>query len=362
MKNIHLLPTDKPSRLLKTIPKGNLILSKLITSGSHWENQNIYIISDENTKVGEWALNMDIKILVKSPHAMYNNDYFKKIILTTDQDLINDGVQSIDDEFLEWFVKNPSCEKVEVQKWASLAECGYSYHIIIPQEEPKQIYYNTVGRENGVNVIKGQFKTQKEALDLANELNRKFPDLYYDWRETLIKEEPKQETLEEAAERLAKIHCDVRVNTNTTEFQIQQLIIKGAKWEQENSNVNALHFEIDALKRLVKVLEHQQERSYSEEEVYELLLKHQSAYRSAVRNTSPLDWSFDIKQWFEQFKKIMDFGTKGCMYCEGECNKECLTEKDKIKEAIEKLKGKELFKESNDRAKKILSEIKWKKK
>jgi hypothetical protein len=47
----------------------------------------------------------------------------------------------------------------------------------------------------------------------------------------------------------------------------------------------------------------QQERSYSEEEVYELLLKHQSAYRSAVRNTSPLDWSFDIKQWFEDYKK-----------------------------------------------------------
>jgi hypothetical protein len=45
------------------------------------------------------------------------------------------------------------------------------------------------------------------------------------------------------------------------------------------------------------------EKMYSEEEVYELLLKHQSAYRSAVRNTSPLDWSFDIKQWFENFKK-----------------------------------------------------------
>ena len=28
---------------------------------------------------------------------------------------------------------------------------------------------------------------------------------------------------------------------------------------------------------------------YTEQEVYELLLKHQSAYRSAVRNTSPLD-------------------------------------------------------------------------
>jgi flavorubredoxin len=37
-----------------------------------------------------------------------------KIILTTDGDLIKDGVQSIDDEFLEWFVENPSCEEVEV--------------------------------------------------------------------------------------------------------------------------------------------------------------------------------------------------------------------------------------------------------
>jgi hypothetical protein len=30
----------------------------------------------------------------------------------------------------------------------------------------------------------------------------------------------------------------------------------------------------------------------------------------------------------------MNFGTKGCMYCEGECNKKCLTEKYKIKDAI----------------------------
>jgi len=42
----------------------------------------------------------------------------------------------------------------------------------------------------------------------------------------------------------------------------------------------------------------------------------------------------------------------GCMYCEDECNKECL------KEAAEKLKGRELFKESNDRARKMLSEVK----
>jgi len=67
-----------------------------------------------------------------------------KIILTTDTKLIKDGVQAIDDEFLEWFVKNASCEEVKVDK----AEHGIYkddvyyklsnkifYKIIIPKEE-----------------------------------------------------------------------------------------------------------------------------------------------------------------------------------------------------------------------------------
>jgi hypothetical protein len=41
---------------------------------------------------------------------------YKKIILTDNKDLIKDGVQAIDDEFLEWFVKNPSCESAMVEE------------------------------------------------------------------------------------------------------------------------------------------------------------------------------------------------------------------------------------------------------
>jgi hypothetical protein len=74
----------------------------------------------------------------------------RKIILTTDQDLIKDGVQAIDDEFLEWFVKNPSCEEVELKKSFKanpkyneqnqlFEKVGYwKYKIIIPKEEAKQ--------------------------------------------------------------------------------------------------------------------------------------------------------------------------------------------------------------------------------
>ena len=69
-----------------------------------------------------------------------------KVILTTNKLLIKDGVQKIDDEFLEWFVKNPSCEEVEVDtrpKVSSHFEKGFVIDnpnymkIIIPKEEAK---------------------------------------------------------------------------------------------------------------------------------------------------------------------------------------------------------------------------------
>jgi hypothetical protein len=50
-------------------------------------------------------------------------------------------------------------------------------------------------------------------------------------------------------------------------------------------------------------LELRAEVEWTEEEVLELLLKHQAAYRSSVRRSSPLDWSFDIVEWFGTHKK-----------------------------------------------------------
>ena len=34
---------------------------------------------------------------------------------------------------------------------------------------------------------------------------------------------------------------------------------------------------------------------------------------------------------------MMNFGTKGCMYCEGECNKECLPKKETLEDTAERL-------------------------
>jgi len=87
------------------------------------ENQHIYIISNEEIKMGDYYLcKLSMKALKCIGDEYFNNVDEKKIILTTDVDLISDGVQSISDEFLEWFVKNTSCENVELKDSKTVKE------------------------------------------------------------------------------------------------------------------------------------------------------------------------------------------------------------------------------------------------
>jgi hypothetical protein len=134
MKNIHVLPTDKPSRVYKHLGRElKHTVRYFEQKGLLCINQNIYITSDEKPKAGDWSLYQN-KI-----HKCIEDivgDEFKKIILTTDQDLIVDGVQAIDDEFLEWFVQNPSCEWVDLDTF-SMGD-KVLYNVVFPKEEPKQ--------------------------------------------------------------------------------------------------------------------------------------------------------------------------------------------------------------------------------
>jgi len=67
---------------------------------------------------------------------------YKEILLSTDAQLTKDGVQAIDDEFLEWWIKNPSCESVDVEHTYISRQLNKPtskyYKIILPKEEPKQ--------------------------------------------------------------------------------------------------------------------------------------------------------------------------------------------------------------------------------
>ena len=159
MKNIHLLPTEKPSKIFYSGNNPKLLFSKYPTLFKTFERspQNIYITSDKEIKEGDWRYDIELNRIEKGKETgTFKN--WKKIILTTDQDLIKDGVQEIDNEFLEWICKNPSCEKVEL-KYKDHWDSAFAYYeIIIPKEEPKQETLEELTIENrirGINVDTG---------------------------------------------------------------------------------------------------------------------------------------------------------------------------------------------------------------
>jgi len=174
MKNIHLLPTDKPSRIIYNDANQLCYQSNKSFKNDRKNRKkfNIYITNDEEIKDvrphnGKWQLEKG-QILNKFPDYLTDLSECKLVIMTTDQDLIKDGVQAIDDEFLEWFVKNPSCEFVDVVK-----------EMYMPQSN-------------------GKISDGKITHELS--LNESLNTLPF-YRIIITQEEPKQETLEEAAKR-----------------------------------------------------------------------------------------------------------------------------------------------------------------
>ena len=186
-----------------------------IINSSEQINFNDYYITTSNTIAKADIGGSEVANKNKSP----------KIILTTNKWLIKDGVQAIDDKFLEWFVKNPSCESVEVKHFGtccgnqSITQCinceKYNpvYKIIIPQEEPKQ------------------------------------------------------ETLEETAE---KFYPPKTTDLICSPKLVRDAFVAGAKWQAE--------------------------RMYSEEEVHNIL-------KSYKNNKPKIYLKVFYDEWFEQFKK-----------------------------------------------------------
>jgi hypothetical protein len=158
MKNIHVLPTEvfnqMPYQIWRNKDGGLWRPTKEFPINSSLNGKvNICITNNEEIKEGDWYItNGEVFKCTLSDDFIWRNNFdkfpsiktdCKKIILTTDQDLIKDGVQAIDDEFLEWFVDNPSCESVEVKRYYETLQDGLTfdridYKIIIPKEEQKQ--------------------------------------------------------------------------------------------------------------------------------------------------------------------------------------------------------------------------------
>jgi len=212
MKNLHLIATDKPSRLWTNNLRRRLEIDEFPEQHPTNIAKQIFITSNEEIKEGDWIYRRKglYETIQKATFPLNLTSVNKKIILTTDQVLIADGIQAIDDNFLEWFVENPSCEKVDLDTF-SMGD-KILYNVVFPKEEPKQTKC---------------YCGHTTYCDCGPE-------------------EPKQETLEKGVDKYFKLSHSRLKNEQQKEYE-RELFIAGAKWQAE--------------------------RMYSEEEVFSLMCK-----------------------------------------------------------------------------------------
>ena len=127
----------------------------------------------------------------------------KRLYLTTDPDLVKDGIQGIDDEFLEWFGKNPSCDFIEIESQCLIEEkctcdcinsiCKKPYYtLIIPSNNDLKIGDNTnFGIITDLNENSACFGKNKLGVDVWYKRSYviKFPNLVLDNNEKMYSED-----------------------------------------------------------------------------------------------------------------------------------------------------------------------------
>lgn len=229
----------------------------------------LYIISNtENISENCWIITegrlVQVSYLLSNEVAKGN-----KVILTTNKLLIKDGIQEIDDEFLEWFSsKNPSCDSIKinlvpVNEYGSEITVGgygfdrFKYKIIIPQEESKQSKIDLDELEFKLDTTLSKRNKKKV---LTNWLNSK---------------RDKKENIEEAAKKYIENTMKFSFNFLETKTQANRMlkcVEFGAKWQQE--------------------------RMYSEKESIQKIID----YVDFQFNTNG-ELNSEIKKWFEEYKK-----------------------------------------------------------
>ena len=277
MRNVHLITKEQ--------------------EGADVLHQYLYIISDDEIKMDDWYLddtNSVRQAITECESYWTHRKKYQKIILTTDQDLIKDGVQPIDNEFLEWFVKNPSCESIKVvhkfdEDWSEESgafEISY-YKIIIPKEEPKQ--YPIGGYAPGYYsctcvTCKTEFMGDKLAVQCEPCAIEMVSVKIVENNGGCQIEEPKQ----------IKCYCG-----HTTYCDCEPL---QEALEEASLRIGLMEIELNHTKTLLasceKALENrdnQAQRMYSEKEVYHILCEHTAFLFTGGKST--------LSIWFEQFKK-----------------------------------------------------------
>jgi serine/threonine protein kinase len=254
MKNLYLLPASS-SNNLAYLGSNGLRLGTAYTETNYCKPQNIYITSEnEEPKLDDWGINKKNNVVFKSRGFSSTEETKKlhrKIILTTDERLIKEGVRQIDATFLEWFVKNSDCTYVEVTIETMFK--GYSTY---PEEMSTPPFFGNLKHKITIP------KVQKEEGFCTNCNN-----------DVCCCKIVRHTSIEEAARLYRKLH-EFRVKKDRD--QREQGFIDGAKWQQE--------------------------RSFSQEE----LLEHLNLLQSMSNSTADTFTDSEdriTKKWFNQFNR-----------------------------------------------------------
>jgi hypothetical protein len=208
---------------------------------------DVYITTHENIGEGNWFIRgdeihrcfrvhkKDIEFLTSidsvycGSNTFWNKEYCKKIILTTNKDLITNGVQKIDEESLEYLKLNSENVKID---------------LVAVNEFGSEITVNGYGFDKFIYKVIGP-KISLNSDHIFEEAN--FTTLEY-------------------AERTA------RSFDNDNYKALMQLVIDGAKYVQEKENLRLKHTKA-LLDNCEKCLEKsiKQKQMYSEEDLKEAL-------------------------------------------------------------------------------------------
>lgn len=236
MKNIHLLPTDKPSRLIGS--RLNLSLKDIpIPSFETFKTYNIYITSDEEIKEGDWTYDILNNLVYKylgGSNEVWNNAILassQKIVLTTDSILIEDYVQEVPEDFLKWFVRNSECDYVDI-KIDGVYKMVYNpnYKKFTPDGDGIYLTDNDGELQFGEELIKGNLVDYKTIIP-SNEITPEqlFNDDKREGVRKLILEHKNSNTSPEE-ELLNNIKYVISVGNDS---QAIRLIEQYGHWKQE---------------------------------------------------------------------------------------------------------------------------------
>jgi len=313
MKNIFILPTTEPSQVYLVKSTNTLgITSKDPESMKHYgsgtNNLHLYITNKDPYEKGDWVKNVTIDLEAPIPLDADGIVYttlapcnFEKIVLTSDPKLIANEVAEIPIEFLRLLKgkKLDDVSTIEVEKTPLLSNngralFGYKYTPIIPsKEEPKKRIVILAGEDS----VSQEF----EQIDQNNTMTRGSTTLVCKQetqqereRGITITHVNKQETPEEAFDRI--FNSIDYIEFDYTSFE------QGAKWQKYNFNINALEFEIKALKSLIQDMDATIKSKYNEEDLKSAFkVGFSIGYGSPVNGLDSKDETCEV--WLNQFKK-----------------------------------------------------------